>query len=203
MTTLADKLQEIAATVRPIHADAIRQAAATIAKISKPAKPDVAVSLPFPPSINSFYRMNMKWKPGQPDRFITKEGKAWQLRAWGILDRKGFGHDKPALKGRLRVSLSIVAPDRVRRDIDNLAKVTLDTINRRRDVMDGQAVKIPLAFEDDSQIDELRIRRLAPDPYSPRIEVRAWQISKPENVCGKCQEPAMMLGTCLNCGATA
>ena len=51
------------------------------------------------------------------------------------------------LTGRLRVELLLYPPDRRRRDIDNYAKSLLDSLTKAG------------VWEDDSQIDELTIKR--------------------------------------------
>jgi Holliday junction resolvase RusA-like endonuclease len=49
--------------------------------------------------------------------------------------------------GRFRVMLAFVATDRIGRDVDNLAKLVLDALNKR-------------VWKDDSQVDELSVRRV-------------------------------------------
>lgn len=56
---------------------------------------------------------------------------------WGIVP----------LKGRLEVTISAYMPDNRKRDLDNLLKITLDSLKETG------------IFEDDSQIDRLSIER--------------------------------------------
>lgn len=49
--------------------------------------------------------------------------------------------------GRLKMTLLVCAPDKRKRDLDNVCKATLDALQHSG------------VFEDDSQIDELRVVR--------------------------------------------
>ena len=60
--------------------------------------------------------------------------------------------------GRLYVTITAYQPDNRRRDLDNLPKAILDALQHAG------------VYEDDSQIDELRIGR-GLDKESPRVEV--------------------------------
>lgn len=53
----------------------------------------------------------------------------------------------PCIGGRISVALSVFPPDKRRRDIDNLAKISLDSLQKAG------------LFHDDSQIDYLSIER--------------------------------------------
>ena len=59
---------------------------------------------------------------------------------------------------RYRVSIEIVPGTAHRFDVDNVGKAILDGCNR-------------VAWDDDSQVDELTIRRLPVDRLRPRVEV--------------------------------
>jgi crossover junction endodeoxyribonuclease RusA len=92
---------------------------------------------------------------GRSGIMMTAEGKAhkedygWQAKAqW---------HAKP-LQGSIALDIQIFFKTRGKRDLDNFQKLSLDS-------MSG------IVFEDDSQIDDLRIRR-AHDPENPRIEIQ-------------------------------
>lgn len=56
------------------------------------------------------------------------------------------------LTSRIGLNVELVMPDRRKRDIDNYLKVLLD------------AVKYGMVFEDDEQIDEIRVKRLHIEP---------------------------------------
>ena len=103
--------------------------------------------LPFPPSINSYWRERVvkNGKKQFVSRYITSQGKE-------------FHRDVTAatralwLTGRLAVSVSLVMPDRRKRDIDNSVKIILDA-------MGGAGV-----FNDDAQVDKLFVERLHVEP---------------------------------------
>ncbi len=57
------------------------------------------------------------------------------------------------------VLIVVTEPDKRRRDIDNIGKAILDALNG-------------VAWADDSDVDELRIVRAAPNPARPRVDVR-------------------------------
>lgn len=93
------------------------------------------LTLPFPPSINHYWRRN------GGKYFISKEGlnyrKAVATACQGL----------EPLKGRVSVYVLAYPPDRRRRDIDNLLKALLDALEHGG------------LFENDSQVDDLRIVR--------------------------------------------
>ncbi len=96
------------------------------------------VWLPWPPSVNHY------WGTRGKIRFIGAAGKAFRQQAavaWYATRQQGFGNT------RLAVSITAHAPDRRRRDLDNLCKAALDALAHAR------------AYEDDSQIDRLTVER--------------------------------------------
>lgn len=58
-----------------------------------------------------------------------------------------FMYGRPVLKGRLEVHIQAFPPDKRRRDLDNVLKVCIDSLQQAG------------LFEDDSQIDYLLIER--------------------------------------------
>ncbi len=92
--------------------------------------------LPFPPSVNHY------WRRHGHTYFISGAGK--EFRALVIADCS----DEVKLLGRLAVNLEFTMPDRRRRDLDNLTKCVLDSLAHAG------------VYEDDCQIDLLRIQRL-------------------------------------------
>ena len=102
----------------------------------------VTVELPWPPSVNHY------WGTRGKARFIGAAGKAFRaavLAAWYQARAQGFG------TARLSVTLLAHAPDRRKRDLDNILKATLDALCHAR------------VFEDDAQIDVLDVRRRKPE----------------------------------------
>ncbi len=104
----------------------------------------VTIRLPFPPSSNLYWRTIYRGK--YPHTYLSKEGKRFrELVLAAVIEHRG-GVPKPMVS-RLAVFIEAVVPDRRKRDIDNLFKATLDALTYAR------------VWEDDSQIDDLRIVR--------------------------------------------
>lgn len=93
------------------------------------------LTLPFPPSVNHYWRM------GRGRMYISDAGEAYRKAVNAAL----LG--MPTLTCRVRIRIVAHPPDNRRRDLDNLLKASLDGL-----VHGG-------ALEDDSQIDDLRIVR--------------------------------------------
>jgi len=100
---------------------------------------DITISLPWPPTANTY------WRRRGNIYFISPKGLAYRNNT--ILEcynfRGCFSEDK-----RLRVIVEAFPPDKRRRDIDNIFKVLLDSL---------QYAKV---YEDDSQIDYLCVQRM-------------------------------------------
>jgi len=106
----------------------------------------VAYQLPYPPSVNRYWRT---WKGKM---LISKEGRQYR-EAVGVCVQS-----RPLQKmtGRLRVDIHAYLPDLRRRDIDNLPKAILDSL---------QASGV---FEDDNQVRHLTVQDCGldrPDGY--------------------------------------
>jgi crossover junction endodeoxyribonuclease RusA len=97
------------------------------------------LTLPFPPSVNHYYR-----RVG-PRTLISREGRAFRKNVCALLG--GGGPRKPPAGGRIALAMDAFPPDRRRRDLDNLLKCTQDSLAHAG------------VFEDDSQIDLLAVRR--------------------------------------------
>ena len=92
--------------------------------------------LPYPPSVNTYWR---KWR----NRIVlSAKGRAYREAVW--LAVRGAGILVP-MTGPLRVEVEACAPDRRRRDLDNLWKALLDALAHAG------------AYADDSQIVDERI----------------------------------------------
>jgi crossover junction endodeoxyribonuclease RusA len=99
------------------------------------------LELPYPPSVNTYWRANGK------RRFISKEGTLFKLAVQAYCFRekvKSFG-DK-----RLNVYINIHPRSKRRFDLDNCLKAILD------------AMMAAGVYDDDSQIDQLTINRVEP-----------------------------------------
>jgi crossover junction endodeoxyribonuclease RusA len=104
----------------------------------------VTIKLPWPPSVNHYWLILRRGKlAGQP--IISDQGKAYRKRVGQIV----LEHEIPtnALHGRLAVEILARPPDLRARDLDNLPKGVLDSLKHAG------------VIRDDSDIDDLRIRR--------------------------------------------
>lgn len=96
------------------------------------------LTLPYPPSVNSY------WGFKGSHRYLTEKAKLFKREvsiAYKNSKHKGFGKD------RLKVHIVLHAPDRRIRDLDNSIKSLFDAICQAG------------VFEDDSQIDEISVKR--------------------------------------------
>lgn len=102
----------------------------------------IALTLPWPPTVNTYWRNN------RGRTHISAEGVAFRRAvAWLAKEAK-----VRCLKGRLSLSVEAAPPDRRRRDLDNLLKSLLDALQHAG------------CYEDDSQIDFISVMRLEPVP---------------------------------------
>ena len=96
-----------------------------------------AITLPFPPSNNTYYR-----RVGAKT-LISAKGRAYCKDVTALCQAAGLRK----LEGRLEVVIAACPPDRRRRDLDNMLKGLLDALTHGGE------------WEDDSQIDQLAIIR--------------------------------------------
>ncbi len=113
--------------------------------ISPPVGKPLILCLPWPPSVNRY------WRSVGGKVLISREGREYRK----AVVRK-VSQLKP-LTGPLKVTLLARPPDRRRRDMDNLMKATLDSLAHAN------------VYEDDSQIDDLRIKRGHVSPHGGEI----------------------------------
>jgi len=111
------------------------------------------IILPFPPSTNRLWRCPTKG-PLKGRHMLSACARDYKSSVALILDNAGV---KP-ITGPVRVQVLAHPPNRRRRDIDNLLKITLDSLSG-------------YAFEDDHQIDAIEITRGILDRPSGNIEV--------------------------------
>lgn len=99
----------------------------------------ICIDLPWPPSANTYWRRNGS------RYFISTKGMTFR-KATAVLCHKYRG----AFGASSRLSISICAypPDKRKRDLDNLFKSVLDSL------------QYATVFVDDSQVDELAIKRM-------------------------------------------
>lgn len=97
----------------------------------------IVLELPFPPSVNTYYRR------GAHATYMSKAGREYKQAVADYIS----GGDFPNM-GNKRLSVSMIVWPRDRRvfDLDNRLKSVLDSLQM-------------LIYDDDSQIDELSIYR--------------------------------------------
>jgi len=96
----------------------------------------IQFTLPFPPSVNTYWRMFRN------RMIISAKGREYRKAVEQILaDELIIVRHKP-----LRVEIEVFRPDRRKRDLDNLLKAPLDAMTHCK------------VWDDDSQIHELSIR---------------------------------------------
>ena len=101
----------------------------------------IKLKLPFPPSTNTYYRMvNNRM-------LISGKGREYRKNVLAACTSEFFR--RPKLSGRLSVKIIATVPDKRRRDLDNMLKSCLDSMQHAG------------IYLDDSQIDNLQIIRSA------------------------------------------
>ena len=108
------------------------------------------ITLPPPPSVNRAYRSIVgRSKTGKPVSRVIMSAIGKEYKA-EVLKRLMMHRFEP-LTGRLKMSIEYVPPNRIKRDLDNLFKLLLDSLES------GDV------FENDNQIDVLTIKRMPVD----------------------------------------
>jgi len=110
----------------------------------------VIIKLPFPPSMNHY------WRNTQRGTLLSKKGREYKTGVATLLLARG---QNQRLEGRLTVRVYLTVPDRRRRDIDNYLKPLLDACNG-------------IVWVDDEQIDKLSIERLTEIEKPGRVLMR-------------------------------
>lgn len=101
----------------------------------------VILTLPWPPSVNRY------WRRRGSRYFVCAEGQQFRKEVIALsLEYKGFFK----AEDRLSVSIQAFPPDRRRRDLDNVLKGLLDSLQHAE------------IYVDDNQIDKLFISRELP-----------------------------------------
>lgn len=102
--------------------------------------------LPYPPTVNTY------WRNVNGRTILSKRGREYRKEVAAVLPRV------QPITDRLAVRILAVMPDRRRRDLDNLTKAVLDSMQHAG------------VYEDDSQIDSLTIER-GPVEKPGRLEI--------------------------------
>jgi crossover junction endodeoxyribonuclease RusA len=106
--------------------------------------------LPYPPSVNHYYRHV------GPRVLISRAGRKYRETVISLLRSRGT---KP-LSGGIELFLEAYPPDRRRRDLDNLLKCVLDSLQHAG------------AYHDDSQIVKISAQKHEPMPPDGMIYIR-------------------------------
>jgi len=141
--------------------DDVREGGAALFKVVMVKRSDenphtMAITLPWPPSANTHWRSTVVG--GKPRVLISKQGRKYRQCVLGEVLRKcgqhaEFDYARSYLfKKPLKVQIDLFPPDKRRRDIDNSVKPLLDAL------MHGGA------FDDDSQVAALDVRRRQVEP---------------------------------------
>ncbi|MCW8886890.1 MAG: RusA family crossover junction endodeoxyribonuclease [Motiliproteus sp.] len=102
--------------------------------------------LPYPPTVNHYWQHTIR--NGRHNVNIKQKGAVYRVET--MYRCKEALKGKSELVGRLGVEVFVSPPDRRKRDLDNILKALLDAL--------GHAG----VYQDDSQIDELIVRRQEP-----------------------------------------
>lgn len=131
------------------------------------------LNLPYPPSINHY------WRRAGNRTIISREGRDYRSRVVDLLRRKRI----ETITGQLSVEVQVAPPDRRRRDLDNILKALLDSLQHGG------------AYEDDFQIARLLVERIEPAKNGKAIvTIRELPTPDLENAnrkfrsCLKCQQ---------------
>jgi len=96
------------------------------------------IELPWPPTVNHYYTVSRNRK------ILSARGRAYKNECyWIMVEAK----TTKLTSGKFAIEITCFPPDRRRRDLDNLLKPILDSLTDYG------------AITDDSDIDEIRIRR--------------------------------------------
>jgi crossover junction endodeoxyribonuclease RusA len=115
----------------------------------------ISITLPWPPSVNRI------WRSVGGRVLLSAAGRTYrQAVAVAVLEQHGAGDP---LTGRLSMTIRAYPPDRRRRDLDNLLKAILDSLEHAGSV-----------YVNDSQIDHLSIHRCAVE-VGCRLEIQIWE----------------------------
>lgn len=99
--------------------------------------------LPWPPSVNHY------WNHWRGRATISEQGRDFRAQVMASILQDGRPRK---MMGRLSVILEVHPPDKRKRDLDNLQKGILDALAHAG------------VYEDDSQIDDIRVKRCPIEP---------------------------------------
>ena len=118
----------------------------------------VTLALPWPPSVNHYYRHV------GPRVLISKDGRRYREAVAAVARRAG----NPTFSEPVEVALDLHPPDNRRRDADNSLKSCLDALTCAR------------VYEDDSLIQRLTVTKKEPQPPDGLAVVRITEYEQKE-----------------------
>ena len=113
---------------------------------------ELTLTLPYPPSVNSL------WRVVRGRAILSKRARLYRANVEATVFQAG----SPKITGRLGIIIHVFPPDARKRDLDNIPKIVLDSLQHAN------------VFEDDSQIDELHVYR--GEIAEGQVDVRLWQL---------------------------
>ncbi len=116
-----------------------------------------SVKLPFPPTVNTYYRMV---KMGNFNRMLISERGRDYAQAVAIIIRPMIAGGPYPLLQELSVTIHVTPPDRRIRDLDNLNKAIFDSLTKAG------------VWKDDSQLSRIVMQRLPVDPHNGSIHIQ-------------------------------
>ena len=116
--------------------------------------------IPYPPSVNRY------WRTHNGRMLISREGRQYRQDVQATLC---YSPREPFID-RLDVEIEIHPPDHRRRDIDNVLKAILDSLQHAG------------VYEDDSQIDKLTVERMSVSAPAGHVVVRITPIMMEEEI---------------------
>ena len=91
----------------------------------------IELNLPFPPSVNTYWRTYNGRMP------ISEKGRAYRKAvADQVLIQRGNKH----YEGKVKMTIEAFRPDKRKRDLDNLLKAPLDALTHAGVYMDDQLI---------------------------------------------------------------
>ena len=113
----------------------------------------ITIKIPVPPSVNAAYRV-VNNRP-----ILSKEAREYRSLIWSDYGTKnGFGKEK------ISVVIYATLGNKIRRDLDNLCKVSLDALQHAG------------WYDSDFSIDDLHIIRLKPNKIDPHLLITITEI---------------------------